>query len=94
MNLYRTSNFFNPRPTKPFFVTWFTKGGGLVTTPLMNLNLMGLKYDCLVLKKQIFSENRPKLQKNPIFSLKKFQISEFRPFFLLIKKGNGVSNMS
>ena len=19
---------FNPRPTKPFFVTWFTKGGG------------------------------------------------------------------
>ena len=23
---------FNPRPTKPFFVTWFTKG--VVTTPL------------------------------------------------------------
>ena len=20
--------FINPRPTKPFFVTWFTKGGG------------------------------------------------------------------
>ena len=21
-------NLFNPRPTKPFFVTWFTKEGG------------------------------------------------------------------
>ena len=36
----------NPRPTKLFFVTWFTKG--VVTTPLMNLKLMGPKYDCLV----------------------------------------------
>ena len=36
----------NPRPTKPFFVTWFTKGGG--STPLMNLKLTGPKYDCLV----------------------------------------------
>ena len=36
----------NPRPTKPFFVTWFTKG--VVTTPLMNLKLTCPKYDCLV----------------------------------------------
>ena len=35
----------NPRPTKPFFVTWFTKGGGGWLPPLMNLKL---KYDCLV----------------------------------------------
>ena len=37
-----------PRPTKPFFVTWFTKGEGVVTTPLMNLKLTGPEYDCLV----------------------------------------------
>ena len=37
---------FNPRPTKPFFVTWFTKGGGY--HPLMNLKLTGPKYVCLV----------------------------------------------
>ena len=37
---------FNPRPTKPFFVTWFTKGGGY--HPLMNLKLTGPKYNCLV----------------------------------------------
>ena len=37
---------FNPRPTKLFFVTWFTKGGGY--HPLMNLKLTGPKYDCLV----------------------------------------------
>ena len=36
----------NPRPTKPFFVTWFTKGGGY--HPLMNLKLTCPKYDCLV----------------------------------------------
>ena len=36
----------NPRPTKPLFVTWFTKG--VVTTPLMNLKLTDPKYDCLV----------------------------------------------
>ena len=46
------------------------------------------------LKKRSFSENRPKLKKKINFSLKKFQISEFHPVFLLIKKGNGVSNMS
>ena len=33
-------------------------------------------------------------KKKSIFSLKKFQISKFHPVFLLIKKGNGVSNMS
>ena len=32
------NGWLNPRPTKPFFVTWFTKGG-VVTTPLMNLKL-------------------------------------------------------
>ena len=37
---------FNPRPTKPFFVTWFTKGDGY--HPPMNLKLTGPKYDCLV----------------------------------------------
>ena len=38
-NLYATEHKgdvwlfnINPRPTKPFFVTWFTKG--VVTTPL------------------------------------------------------------
>ena len=36
----------DPRPTKPFFVTWFTKGGG--HHPLMNLKLTGPKYNCLV----------------------------------------------
>ena len=47
------------------------------------------------LKKRSFSENRPKLKKKKIiFSLKKFQMSEFHPVFLLIKKENGVSNMS
>ena len=33
--------FFNPRPTKPFFVTWFTKG--LVTTPPHELEIDGPK---------------------------------------------------
>ena len=33
------------------------------------------------LKKRIFSENRPKLKRKSIFSLKKFQISEFHPVF-------------
>ena len=41
------------------------------------------------LKKRIFSENIPKLKKKSILSLEKFQISEFHPVFLLIKKGNG-----
>ena len=36
----------NPRPIKPFFVTWFTKGCGY--HPLMNLKLTGPKCDCLV----------------------------------------------
>ena len=47
------------------------------------------------LKKRIFSENRPKLKKKKNnFFAKKFQISEFHPVFFLVKKGNGVSNMS
>ena len=37
----------SPRPTKPFFVTWFTKWGWL-PSPLMNLKLTSPKYDCLV----------------------------------------------
>ena len=27
-NLNSSVAIINPRPTKPFFVTWFTKGGG------------------------------------------------------------------
>ena len=36
-----THSFFNPRSTKPFFVTW-------LPPPLMNWKLTGPKYDCLV----------------------------------------------
>ena len=116
----------NPRPTKRFFVAWFTKG--VVTTPLMNLKLTGPKYDCLILwyrvrsllsidtkimkigqrmtsqwRFQTWPDSKSGFlvkiyidqnwKKKSIFSLKKFQISEFTQFFLL-KKRNGVSNVS
>ena len=45
------------------------------------------------LKKRIFSENRPKLKKINFFAIKVLNI-DISPGFLLIKKGNGVSNMS
>ena len=46
------------------------------------------------LKKRTFSENRPKLKKKSIFSLKKVPNIGILPGFVLVKKGNGVSNMS
>ena len=46
------------------------------------------------LKKRSFSENRPKLKKKINFFAKKVPNIGISPGFLLIKKGNGVSNMS
>ena len=115
----------NPRPSKPFFVTWFTKG--VVTTSLMNLKLTGPKYNCLVPWYRVGSPlsvdskimkigqrmtSQPLFQTCPDsksgFSVKigqnwKIKIHFFAekvpnigisPGFLLIKKGNGVSNIS
>ena len=38
----------NPRPTKPFFVTWFTKGGGYHPHELEIDEQSYPKYDCLL----------------------------------------------
>ena len=45
-------------------------------------------------KSVFFNENRPKLEKKSIFFAKKVPNIGISPGFLLIKKGNGVSNMS
>ena len=39
----------NPRLPEPFFETRLPEGGGVVTTPPVNLKLTCPKYSCLVL---------------------------------------------
>ena len=53
-------------------VPWYRVGSPLsIDTKIMKIG------------QRIFSENRPKLKEKTIFSLKKFQISEFHPEFCL-----------
>ena len=74
--------------------------GGWLPLPY-EFEINGPKYDCLVPWYRVGSPlsidtkiMKKIMKKKSIFFTKKFQISEFHPVCLLIKKKNGISNMS
>ena len=92
MNLKLTGQKYN------CLVPWYRVGSPLSIDTKNNENRS--TYDVTMtfsnmagLKKRIFSENLTKIEKTNHFFAKKVPNTRISPGFLLIKKGNGVSNI-